>query len=73
MLVQEEARQRDHRQLYDLLAGFLADFEERRRSGRSIVSEPLAVLPIQLANQVSSRQQYFFSMIPRHVRIRRTS
>jgi hypothetical protein len=54
--VREEARQRDHRQLYDLLAGFLTVFEEGRRSGPSMVSEPLALLAPQLLNQVSRTQ-----------------
>ena len=69
--VQEEARQRDHRQLYDMLAGFLTDFEERRHSGRSMVLEPLASLPPQLVNQMSPTQQCFINVIPRHVRSRR--
>ena len=50
--VREEARQRDHRQLYDLLAGFLTDFEERHHSGRSMDSDPLAPFPPRLVNQV---------------------
>ena len=70
--VREEARQREHRQLYDMLADFLAVFEEARRSGRSMVSEPLALLPPQLVNQVSPAQQCFLCMIPRYVRNRRT-
>ena len=70
--MREEARQRDHRQLYDMLAGFLTVFEEGRRSGRSMVSEPLALLPPQLVNQVSPTQQRFSTVIPRYVRIRRT-
>jgi hypothetical protein len=48
--VREEARQRDHRQLYELLADFL---EEVRRSGRSVVPEPLALLSAPQENQVS--------------------
>ena len=70
--VREEARQREHRQLYDMLADFLAVFEEARRSGRSMVSEPPALLPPQLVNQVSPTQQRFSTVIPRYVRIRRT-
>ena len=62
--MQEEARQRDHKQLYDLLAGYLAVFEEGRRSGRSMVSEPPALLPPQLVNQVSPIRQRFFSCDP---------
>ncbi len=52
--VREEARQRDHRQLCDLLADFL---EEVRRSGRSVVSEPLVLLPPQ-ENQVSPTHHF---------------
>ena len=70
--VREEARQRDHRQPHDLLAGFLADFEEGRRSGRSMVFEPLALFSPKLANHVGRPQQCFLSVIPRYVRIRRT-
>ncbi|KAF8266619.1 hypothetical protein EI94DRAFT_1786854 [Lactarius quietus] len=52
--VREEARQRDHKQLCDLLAGFLTAFvEEGRQSGRSMVSEPLALLSPPLMNQDS--------------------
>lgn len=58
--VREEARQREHRQLYSMLADFLAVFEEGRRSGRSMVSEPPALLPPQLVNQVSPTRQRFF-------------
>ncbi|KAH9057642.1 kinase-like domain-containing protein [Lactarius vividus] len=43
--VREEARQRDHRQLCDLLADFL---EEVRQSGRTAISEPLTLLPPQV-------------------------
>ncbi|KAH9039390.1 hypothetical protein EDB84DRAFT_1436992 [Lactarius hengduanensis] len=43
--VREEARQRDHRRLCDLLADFL---EEVRQSGRTVVSEPLTLLPPQV-------------------------
>ena len=70
--VREEARQRDHRQLYDMLAGFRTVFEEARHSGRSMVSEPLALLPSQLVNQVSPAQQCFLCVIPRYVRNHRT-
>ncbi len=52
--MREEARQRDHRQLCDLLADFL---EEVRRSGRSVVSEPLVLLPPQ-ENQVSPTHHF---------------
>ena len=69
--VQEEPLQRDHRQLYDL-AGFLADFEEGRHSGRSMVSEPLALYSPKLANHVGRTQQRFLFVITRYVRIRRT-
>lgn len=50
--VREEARRRDHRQLYELVADFL---EEVRRSGRPVVSEPLALLSTSQVqvNQVS--------------------
>ncbi|KAH9029102.1 hypothetical protein EDB85DRAFT_1555024 [Lactarius pseudohatsudake] len=50
--VREEARQRDHRRLCDLLADFL---EEVRQSGRTVVSEPLTLLPPQVI-QDSSQQ-----------------
>ncbi|KAH9001757.1 hypothetical protein EDB92DRAFT_1812453 [Lactarius akahatsu] len=50
--VREEARQRDHRQLYELLAVFL---EEVRRSARTVVSEPPTLLPPQVI-QDSSQQ-----------------
>ena len=50
--VREEARQRDHKQLYDLLASFLTGFEERYHSGRSMVSDPLASFPLRLVSQV---------------------
>ena len=59
----EEARQRDHKKLQDLLAGFLTVFEEGSHSGGSMVSEP---------PQVSHIQQCFLCVIPRYVRIRRT-
>lgn len=69
--VREEARQRDHRQLYELLTGFLTTFEEERRSGRSVVSEPPTLLTTQLVNQVSPTQQGFLSVIPQYARTRR--
>ncbi|KAH9057103.1 hypothetical protein EDB83DRAFT_2316074 [Lactarius deliciosus] len=50
--VREEARQRDHRRLCDLLADFL---EEVRQSGRTVVTEPLTLLPPQVI-QGSSQQ-----------------
>ncbi|KAH8980822.1 hypothetical protein EDB86DRAFT_3087571 [Lactarius hatsudake] len=50
--VREEARQRDHKLLCDLLADFL---EEVRQSGRTVVSEPLTLLPPQVI-QDSSQQ-----------------
>ncbi|KAI9433952.1 kinase-like domain-containing protein [Lactarius indigo] len=43
--VREEARRRDHRQLCDLLTDFL---EEVRQSGRTMLPEPLALLPPQV-------------------------
>ena len=43
----EEARQRDHKKLQDLLAGFLTVFEEGSHSGGSMVSEPPQVSHIQ--------------------------
>ena len=67
--VREEAQQRDHRKLHDLLAGLL---EEGSRSVSSVVSEPVALLPPQLINQVSSTQQCIPLVIPQYVRIRRT-
>ena len=67
--VREEARQRDHRQLYELLADFL---EEVRRSGRSVVPEPLALLSAPQVNQVSLT--YIFApAIPTYARIHRRS
>ena len=57
--VQKEARQRDHMQLYEILAVFFTVYEERRRAGRSMVSEPLALLSPPLVNQVSATQQRF--------------
>ena len=68
--VREEARQRDHRQLCDMLAGFL---EEVRRSGHSMVSESLDILSPQLVNQVSPTRRRFFGVIPWYGRIRSTS
>jgi hypothetical protein len=51
-----EARQRDHEQMCDLLAGLLTAFvvEEGRQSARSMVPNPLALLSPALVNQVSS-------------------
>ena len=57
--VQKETRQRDHMQLYEILAVFFTVYEERRRAGRSMVSEPLALLSPQPVNQVSATQQRF--------------
>ena len=57
--MQKEARQREHMQLYEMLADFLTVYEEGRRAGRSMVSEPLALLSPQLVNQVSATQQRF--------------
>ena len=48
------ARQRDHKQLCDLLTGFLTtSVEEGRQSARSMTSESLALLAPALVNQVS--------------------
>ena len=57
--VPEEARQRYHKELQDLLAAFLAVFEQGSHSGGSMVSEP---------PQVSHIQQCFLCVIPRYVR-----
>ena len=68
--VREEAQQRDHRKLHDLLAGLLEE-GSRSVSHGSVVSEPVALLPPQLVNQVSPTQQRFPRVIPQYVRIRR--
>ena len=72
--VPEEARQPVHRQLYDRLAGFLTVFKKRRRSRRSMVSEPLAFLSPQPVNQVRHTRQYSTCdpTVCRYVRNRRT-
>ena len=71
--MREEARRRDHRELYDLLAGLLTAFvEEGRQSGRSVVSEPLALLSHPLVNQVSPTRYIFMCGIPPYARIHKT-
>lgn len=63
--MREEARQRDHKELYDMIAGFLTAFvEEGRQSGRSMVSEPLALLSPPLVDQVSPTRHIFYACNP---------
>jgi hypothetical protein len=72
-----EARQRDHEQMCDLLAGLLTAFvEEGRQSARSMVPDPLALLSPALVNQVSSTTILYVCdsnvCIPTYSRIHKT-
>ena len=71
------ARQRDHKQMCDLLAGLITAFvEEGRQSARFMVSEPLALLAPALVTQVSSTTILYVCdsnvCIPTYARILRT-